>query len=249
MVSLGMGTTVLSSAMSPAMSQYPPCDRADRYQSENSCSSADTGAPKPNRALAGSRSPASRPVRPPHSLRLGGRGGLRKFAPGFRRRLLRIAARILPHGAHLHHGRIPVGQGHARIDRLARGLRPVEGVPSNSSGTAWSDRATYLGAAAVSPSDFATLSHDSPASSRLTASAAARRQVRAALLLPGGDDFGAHGLERLLLRQFVIGGAQHDAAALLDLDDRAQAPVEHILAESRLQHRRRIAGLPRRPFG
>src|SRR5580698_9097171 len=42
MVSLGMGTSVLSSAMSPAMSQYPPCERTDRYQSDNSCSSADT---------------------------------------------------------------------------------------------------------------------------------------------------------------------------------------------------------------
>src|ERR1700678_1308216 len=41
MVSLGMGTSVLSSAMSPAMSQYPPWERTDRYQSDNSCRSVD----------------------------------------------------------------------------------------------------------------------------------------------------------------------------------------------------------------
>src|SRR6267154_5112944 len=40
MTSLGMGTTVLSNAMSPAMSQYPPWASTERYQSENWCSSS-----------------------------------------------------------------------------------------------------------------------------------------------------------------------------------------------------------------
>ena len=38
MTSLGIGTTVLSKAINPAMSQYPPRARTDRYQSENWCS-------------------------------------------------------------------------------------------------------------------------------------------------------------------------------------------------------------------
>jgi hypothetical protein len=34
MISLGMGTTVLSSAISPAISQYPPRLKVAKYQSE-----------------------------------------------------------------------------------------------------------------------------------------------------------------------------------------------------------------------
>jgi hypothetical protein len=38
MTSLGMGTTVLSNAISAPMSQYPPWASTERYQSENWCS-------------------------------------------------------------------------------------------------------------------------------------------------------------------------------------------------------------------
>ena len=40
MVSLGIGTRVLSRAMRAPMSQYPPSFKAERYQAENCSSSA-----------------------------------------------------------------------------------------------------------------------------------------------------------------------------------------------------------------
>jgi hypothetical protein len=40
MVSLGIGTIVLSRAMRAPMSQYPPSLKADRYQAENRSRSA-----------------------------------------------------------------------------------------------------------------------------------------------------------------------------------------------------------------
>src|ERR1700737_1632298 len=63
----------------------------------------------------------------------------------------------------------------------------------------------------------------------------------AALLLPGSDYLSVYGVQRLLLRQLVIGGAQHHATAFFRLDDGTQAPIEHVLAECRFDHRGDLA--------
>jgi hypothetical protein len=76
---------------------------------------------------------------------------------------------------------------------------------------------------------------------RLTASAAAAAASSAPRCFFQAATTGAHRLQRLLLRQLVIGGAQHHAAPFLHLDDRAQASIEHVLAEGSLDDRGRLA--------
>ena len=142
---------------------------------------------------------------------------------------------------------VAVGQARRRYKSAYRRQAWARRRPHCESPPARPDRPARRTSAArtAAPRLLATASQDSPPVSRLTASAAAAAASSAPrCFFQAAMTSVAHRFERLLLRQLVIGGAQHHAAAFLDLDDRAQAPVEHVLAEGRVDDRRDLPSAP-----
>ena len=113
------------------------------------------------------------------------------------RAALRIAARILAHGAHRDHGRVARWRA-ARSNKSAcpAGFGSSNASRRMSSGTACSARADEFRRLRRQPQ---RLGHAVPGLARRQPLDRFRGrsggELRAALLLPGGDDLGAHGLQ------------------------------------------------------
>src|SRR5271165_2886042 len=137
MVSLGIGTSVLSRAINPAISQYPPSCKTDRYQSEKWCSSSATTSLRGNsdrllvERLDVDRHLGIGPGGGGVTLAFGGRGARGEFALELALGLLGVRARILAHRADRKDGRIAARLPEARVNRLAGRLRRLEGVAAN----------------------------------------------------------------------------------------------------------------------
>src|SRR5882757_7874785 len=123
MTSLGMGTTVLSNAISPPMSQYPPWASTDRYQSENWCSNSVNDLIQ---GLRVDRHLGIRACRRGIALRLARGPLLRELEPQLSFPLFWIDARIVAHGGHGQNGGIAVAEGKIPIDGFGVWLRRVE---------------------------------------------------------------------------------------------------------------------------
>ena len=144
---------------------------------------------------------------------------------------------LLAHGAQGDHRVVAVLERREVVGGLALDLgRAERGGAHVQGGSSWSPRDTNFGAWVVTPRLFATASHESPASSRLMAPCAASAASSAPrCFFRACDDLGPDLVERLLLRHLVVDRPQHDAPSLVDLDDRAQMPVEHVGAECSLR--------------